>query len=387
MRRALARARVATVMAAAVVVAAAVAALALAATAALASGTPPVGGSGPVTSPPAAAPTPPATLAKQVGQLLIATYEGTTPPATILSQVRAGQVGAIILMGDNTGSSVAVTRRAVNRLQQAARAGGNPGLLIMTDQEGGLVKRLPGAPAYAAAQMGNATLAGAQGYDTALMLRRAGVNVDLAPVADVRRVNGFIAQEQRSFGSSPAAVAQAACAFASGLARGGIAYTLKHFPGLGDAIKSTDYGPVSISEPAPEITADDAAYRRCGSGSLALVMVSSASYTHLTGSVPAVLSPSIYRRVMPSDRIDALTVSDAFDTAAIRPWRDAAGRAIAAGLDMEMYPNAEADTAAAYAQLMRDARAGRLTRARIVAADARVLALKQTLGLISGSAG
>ena len=179
-------------------------------------------------------------LAKQVGQLIIATYQGLVPPASLLSAIRLGHVGAVILMGDNTTGGIQVTKLATARMQAAARKGGNAGLLIMTDQEGGTVKRLSGPPDYAAIDMANPTTAYAQGRATGELLRSAGVNVDLAPVADVIRVHGFIQKEGRSFGASPAVVSNAACKFAAGLAGVGVAYTLKHFPGLGDAVWTTD---------------------------------------------------------------------------------------------------------------------------------------------------
>jgi beta-N-acetylhexosaminidase len=325
---------------------------------------------------------PPLALGKAVGQLIIATYNGTTPPASILSAVRAGKVGAIILMGDNTGDRVAVTRRATNALQRAARLGHNPGLLIMTDQEGGEVKRLPdGPPAYAAAQMSNPQRAGYQGYQTGELLKRAGVNVDLAPVADVSVIDGFMTQERRTFGSSPAVVARAACAFAAGLKRAGVAYTLKHFPGLGDAEQSTDNVPVDVEQSAAGIHADDAAYRSCGHGPLAVVMVSSASYKHLTGRLPAVMSPVIYRTVLPEDGVSALTISDSFQSGAIAQWSHPARRALAAGLDMVMYPGEESAALSAYPALVADVNSGALSRARVTAAADVVLALKRALGL------
>ena len=60
---------------------------------------------------------------KAVGQLLIGTYAGEQPPTSILDAVRAGQLGAVILMGGNTAAGVAATRAATNELQAAARAG------------------------------------------------------------------------------------------------------------------------------------------------------------------------------------------------------------------------------------------------------------------------
>jgi beta-N-acetylhexosaminidase len=322
------------------------------------------------------------TVGKAVGQLIIATYNGTTPPSSILSAVRAGKVGAIILMGDNTGGSVTVTRRATDGLQRAARLGHNPGLLIMTDQEGGEVKRLPnGPPAYAAAQMSNPQRAGYQGYQTGELLKRGGVNVDLAPVADVSVIDGFMTQEQRTFGSSPGVVARAACAFADGLKRADVAYTLKHFPGLGDAEQSTDNVPVDVTQSAAGVYADDASYRSCDHGPLALVMVSSASYKHLTGNLPAVMAPVIYKTVLPQDGDNALSISDSFESGAVAAWSHPARRALAAGLDMVMYPGEESAALSAYPALVADVDHGALSRARVTAAADAVLALKRALGL------
>lgn len=319
-----------------------------------------------------------------VGQMIIATYQGRKPPASILAAVREGQVGAIILMGDNTAGGLKSVSAATAALQAAAQAGGNPGLLIMTDQEGGTVKRLPGPPLYPASGMSNPTLAAQQGAATAKLLKQVGVNVDLAPVADVSVADGFITKEHRAFGKTPAVVSAAACAFAQGLASGGVAYTLKHFPGLGAAIRSTDNVPVKINQSAAAISADDAAYRACGKGKLALVMVSSASYPKLSGDLPAVMSPSIYSSVLPSDGlVDPLTISDSFETGAISPWTTPAKRAISAGLDMVMYPSYEADALNAYAGLLADVKDGALTLARVRAAAARVLTLKRALGLTS----
>jgi beta-N-acetylhexosaminidase len=319
--------------------------------------------------------------ANALGQLIIGTYAGVTPPGSILRAVRAGQLGAIILMGDNTAAGIASTRHATTELQAAAHAGGNPGLLIMTDQEGGEVRRLPGPPIASASQMASANDTHSQGSAAAALLRSAGVNVDLAPVADVSRIDGFMTQEHRTFGSKPSQVAHAACAFADALARGGVAYTLKHFPGLGDAAQSTDSVPVNVTESASNIFADDAAYRLCGHGPLALVMVSSASYEHLTGVAPAVLSSYTYNTLLPNDGIDAVTISDSFESGSIAGLQAPALRALNAGLDMVMYPGYESSSANAYRLLLQDLRGGALHRGRVEAAAQKVLALKHNLGL------
>jgi beta-N-acetylhexosaminidase len=326
-------------------------------------------------------------LARQVGQLIIATYQGQSPPASLLTAIQLGHVGAAILMGDNTSGGIQSTKRATAQMQGAAQKGGNAGLLIMTDQEGGAVKRLSGSPQYAAIDMANPTTAYAQGRATGELLRSTGVNVDLAPVADVIRVHGFIQKEGRSFGASPAVVSNAGCKFAAGLAGVGVAYTLKHFPGLGDAVWTTDTRAVSVTESASDIYQDDAAYRHCGHGPLALVMISSASYPHLTGSTPAVLDPKIYSHVLPLNGVTALPISDDFESGAIRAVsiQGPAKTAINAGLDMVMYADHESVALSAHTTLLADANDGALSRNRVLAASSRVLRLKQQLGLGAGN--
>jgi beta-N-acetylhexosaminidase len=330
-------------------------------------------------------------IARAVGQLLIGTYTGASPPASMLAAVRKGQIGAIILMGDNT-TSLSEVRLATSALQAAARQGGNPSLLIMTDQEGGQVARLKGEPpGESASQMGVLASRGVRGLaevqqlglDTARVLKRAGINMDLAPVADVAdNLGGFINQQQRSFGADPTGVANAVCRFAAGLTEGGVGYTLKHFPGLGDAgTVSTDTAPVTITLGADELNADDAAYRKCGGGSHAAVMVSSASYPHLSGELPAVISPSIYAKLLPQDNVHGLIISDSLSAGAIAPITTPALKAFRAGLDMAMYPNVESDSAAAYSDLLADVRTDALSQSRVRAAVAKVLGYKQALGL------
>jgi beta-N-acetylhexosaminidase len=324
------------------------------------------------------------TLAKAVGQLLVWPFSGTSIPQSLLSAVRQGEVGGVIFMGDNTGAGVPATYALARELQLAAKSGDNPGLLMMTDQEGGEVKRLSGPPDFSASHMSNPGTALVQGEQTATLLQQAGINVDLAPVADVARMpTGFMAQEQRTFGSTPATVAVAACAFARGLSGSGVGYTLKHFPGLGDAIASTDTGPVSVDEPAKLLYEDGAAYRMCGHNPFALVMVSSASYPEVTGNTPAVLDPDTYGAFMHEDHIDAVTISDDFDAPALSGLNMPVVTAINAGLDMVLYAGEESSARTAYQALLAAAERGSISRQRLEAADAKILALKRVLGLPS----
>jgi beta-N-acetylhexosaminidase len=292
-----------------------------------------------------------------VGQLIVGRFVGPRPSSAFLARIRAGQLGSVILFTDNTSDGAEATRKMVHGLQVAAHKGHNPPLLIMTDQEGGNVRRLPGPPVLAPANMSSDAIATAESFATGKLLRSVGINVDLAPVADIQQASGSFLGS-RSFSSSPGLAAARACAFASGLATARIAYTLKHFPGLGRATVSTDAAAVSIGVSTAALRSDYAPYELCGAGPMALIMVSSASYPSMSGPLPAVMSQEIYRRELPIavGRTVPLTISDDLQAPGVATQSTAAPRAIAAGLDLAMYSTTEGGSAEAYSKLLADAR-------------------------------
>jgi beta-N-acetylhexosaminidase len=317
-----------------------------------------------------------------LGETIVARFYGTQPSQEFLNRIRAGKVGAVILYQENTAGGLDSVRSLDERLQAQARAGANPPLLIMTDQEGGAIRRLPGPPAMAPAEMTSVEVARQQGLETARLLRSVGVNVDLAPVADVEDPGGDSFLGSRSFGSDPATVAARACGFAAGLATGGVAYTLKHFPGLGLARTSTDVSPVAIEAPAKELRESYLPYLQCGSSPLALVMVDSASYPTLSGPLPAVVSPEIYAGELAAAVAGRppLTLSDNLQTPALAAIAAPGPRALAAGLDLAMYATSESGSAEALHQMLTAVRDGRLSRARVESAAGKVEELKHLLG-------
>lgn len=316
-----------------------------------------------------------------LGQMMVTSFTGTDPAESLLARIRAGQVGGVILFADNVAGGLAQTRALTETLQAAASQGHNPPLLIMTDQEGGEVKRLPGPPSLAASQMTATTIAFSQGRATGTMLRSAGVNLDLAPVADVERAAGSFLGS-RSFGGSPSVVGPNACAFAKGLASEHVAFTLKHFPGLGRATGNTDLGPVAIPASSGGLRTDYAAYRDCGANPLGLVMVSSATYPALTGPLPAVMSATTYGRELPLAVPGGrpVTISDDLQSPAITSQSSPARHAIDAGLDLLMYAQTEEGSAAAYDGLLPEVREGVVSDTRVRAAYEAITALKRRLG-------
>jgi beta-N-acetylhexosaminidase len=314
-------------------------------------------------------------------------FQGTRAPAAVTRMIRSGRVAGVVLFSDNLPSR-GVGRRLIAGLQKTPRPPGlRDPLLVMADQEGGLVKRIGGAPAVSAQVMGarGAAFSAEQGGRTAAGLRNLGINVDLAPVLDVARPGGTIAATERGFGSTPERVAATAVPFAAALQSGGVAATAKHFPGLGSARLNTDDAVQRIELSKRTLRdVDEAPYRHFVAAGGEIVMLSTAIYPALSPR-PAAFSAAIASGEL-RGRVgfDGVSITDALDSVAARAFGDTAKvatAAAAAGVDLLLYTD-PGDAARAQRALLSRLRAGALSRAAFEESVGRVLRLRR--GLAAG---
>jgi beta-N-acetylhexosaminidase len=303
--------------------------------------------------------------AAPAGEVIVCALAGPPKPS-FLARIRAGELGGVILVGR---WKPAEMRATTQRLHAAGCAIGRP-LLLLVDQEGGYARRLTwAAPEQTARELGGLGVARtrSEARATAAALRTAGIDVDLAPVADTLAPGGFLGS--RSFGSEASAVGRLAAAFIGGLQAGGVAATAKHFPGLGASHRNTDDYAVKLrrSKLAPFRSAIDAGVK--------LVMVASASYPLLDpAGTPAVFSRPIVTGLLREKLgFAGVVVSDALDAPAPARTPHAPARAIRAGVDLLLYTSGSS-AHAGYVDLASD------RPAQLAAAIARVRALKAWLG-------
>jgi beta-N-acetylhexosaminidase len=273
------------------------------------------------------------------GQRIIYAYAGLQPPASLLSAIRAGEAGGVIFFAPNV-SSAAQLRGVVAQLQRAALASPlHTRLLMLTDQEGGEVRRLPGPPALSEKQIGQsangASLAAAAGAGAGANLSSAGVNVNLAPVLDVYRSGGnFIDEFQRSYSSNPATVARLGAAFIGAQQRKDVAATAKHFPGLGAAARSqnTDLRPTKLNLSLATLRAvDEVPYKSAIAAGVKLVMTSWATYPALDPSRPAGLSSKVIGGELRGRLgFKGVTITDGIDAGAVTPFGSLSRRSVLA---------------------------------------------------------
>jgi len=329
------------------------------------------------------------------GQRVIYSYAGLNPPASLISLIQHGQAAGVIFFSQSI-SGKAQIAAVIKRLQQADASPLNPvraPLLLMTDQEGGQVRRLPGQPYLSEKQIGAKPLSQAKilateaGRGAAANLRGVGMNVNLAPVLDVyRKAGDFDDQFGRSYSMHPAVVSALGTNMIKAQQAGRVAATAKHFPGLGaaTAAQDTDIRPVMLNLPLATIRGiDEAPFKAAISAGVKLVMVSWATYPSIQAR-PAGLSPKVVRGELRNRlKFTGVTITDALEAGALKDYGTTQNRtllAAQAGMDLILAAaqtvtqgqQARGELAVAY-------RNGTLNHRAFLASVSRVIALRQTL--------
>jgi beta-N-acetylhexosaminidase len=315
------------------------------------------------------------------GERVVAGLQGTGVSPRLRKAIGRGRIAGVVLF-EASFPSRAAGRRLIARLQAIKRppALRDP-LLIMVDQEGGLVKRLDGAPTLSARQMGNqgAAVSRQQGRRTAASLRALGVNVDLAPVLDLGRPGGTIADTERAFGATPQKVIETAIPFAQALQAGGVAATAKHFPGFGAAGENTDFAVEEIDLPKATLRAlDEAPFAAFTAAGGDLVMLSTAIYPAFSDLPAAFARPVATGELRGRLGFEGVAVTDALGTVAVEDFGGPAKAGLAAvraGVDLLLFNDLNG-AEAGWRALVTKLRARKLSRAEFEISAQRVLDLR-----------
>ena len=245
--------------------------------------------------------------------------------------------------------------------------------IISTDQEGGDIRRIEWAPPA----VGQARqVPGRDAKAAAQALKAHGLNVTLAPVADVPTVSGS-AMAGRAFSSDPAKAAAATKAAVEGWRAGGVAATAKHFPGLGGATTNTDFGSASIAGAPTD--ADLAPFKAAIAAKVPLIMSSNARYPRLDPDRIAGQSSKILEGLLRDQlKYEGVVITDSIEAKSVRATgsvEQIAVRSIRAGNDIVL-TTGQGSWLRAYRALLAEANRSKAFRERVRTSAARVLALQ-----------
>ena len=322
------------------------------------------------------------TLLDKVRQLMVPAFSGTGVPTRLVQSMHPG---GLIYFGDNL-TSQAQTRTLSAGIQRAAVGKALP-LLLMTDQEGGIVTRIPGTEGTpgGADFHGRAPWAHNVAVRTGRLMSGLGVSTDLAPVADVNTAGPDGVIGQRAFGSTPGVVSRLTSAQVCGYHSGGVATTVKHFPGHGSTSTDSHLHTAVIHETTRHWAATDLPpFEAAVARNVDLILVGHLAFPAMdpTGR-PATISRRLnFMLLRQRLGFQGVVITDALNMGGITSWGspgEIAVDTVLAGSDMLLMPPQPVVAIRAIASAVRS---GTISEGRLNASVYRVLKLKQTLGLL-----
>ena len=335
-------------------------------------------------------------LEEKVGQLMMVGVDAQAPKQSSNEAVDTHHVGNIFIAGRTTAGSQA-TQKVISSFTSKVGPGTTHAtpMLVATDQEGGEVQVLAGSgfsdiPSALdqSAQPRDQLVASARTWGKELA--DVGVNMNLAPVADLVDIarpasNEPIGRWGREYGHDAATVSSQAGAFAEGMQASKVIPTYKHFPGLGRVTANTDTsaGVVDSTTTRSADTAVSVIFGAAIAAGAPVIMVSSATYSLIDPSAPAVFSSTIVTDMLRREMgFSGVVITDDV-SAAVQVQDVSAGdravRAIRAGCDLVLAsadPTVAADMVKA---LISTARSDPAFAARVDESATRVLNLKKSL--------
>ena len=335
-------------------------------------------------------------LEEKVGQLMMVGVDAQAPKQSSNEAVDTHHVGNIFIAGRTTAGSQA-TQKVISSFTSKVGPGTTHAtpMLVATDQEGGEVQVLAGSgfsdiPSALdqSAQPRDQLVASARTWGKELA--DVGVNMNLAPVADLVDIarpasNEPIGRWGREYGHDAATVSSQAGAFAEGMQASKVIPTYKHFPGLGRVKDNTDTsaGVVDSTTTRSADTAVSVVFGAAIAAGAPVIMVSSATYSLIDSSAPAVFSSTIVTDMLRTEMgFSGVVITDDV-SAAVQVQDVTAGdravRAIRAGCDIVLAsadPTVAADMVKA---LIATAQSDPAFAARVDESATRVLNLKKSL--------
>jgi beta-N-acetylhexosaminidase len=211
-------------------------------------------------------------------------------------------------------------------------------------------------------------------------LVRAGINLDLAPVADVNTTVDNPIIGVRSFGSDAEHVARHVAAFVRGLESGGVAACAKHFPGHGDTLEDSH-----LELPTVETLREEALlpFRAAIDAGVTAIMTAHIRVREV-GEEPATLSPALLTNLLRGELgFEGLAITDALEMKAISATvgvEQGAVQALAAGADALCLGHdlGAADVDRIVTAILDGVREGRLPEERLAEAANRVVGATET---------
>lgn len=301
--------------------------------------------------------------------------------------LREHHIGGIVLFEqDITGETPESLRTKLDRWQELSPIP----LVIAVDEEGGSVTRISSDPNFRSERFGrprdiyfNGGLDALRDTETekSQLLKRCGINVNLAPVCDVvSEEGGFMAS--RSLFQTATITGKAVATMVKAMQSNSVGAVLKHFPGYGNLSGDTHTG-IVVDDRSKEFLQeyDFVPFAHGIRAGVGAVMVGHSVVNALDKQAPASLSAEVHRVLREELGFQGVIITDDLMMGAITKSYDpgkAALLAIQTGNDLLITAWSEHQYDTIYNALS----TGELSRDTLVACVTRIIQWKMDLGLL-----
>jgi beta-N-acetylhexosaminidase len=262
----------------------------------------------------------PLALRRQIGQLLIAGFNGTQITVELRSLAKEFGLGGVILFARN----IVEPEQVADVAFEAARLVTEMPVWVSVDQEGGRVARLKAPftewpPMATLGRSGDARLAERFARALAAELKAVGITLDYAPVLDVFTNPKNTVIGDRALGQKADEVARLGAAIVTGLQHAGIAACGKHFPGHGDTVADSHHELPLVEHPPERLReVEFLPFKAAIAAGVATIMTAHVFVPSLDVTNPATLSKRVVTDLLRQElKYEGVILSDDLEMKAI----------------------------------------------------------------------
>ena len=322
-------------------------------------------------------------LEEKIGQMFLIRY---SDDQTVLSDIAQYNPGGILLFAKDFENHTKESIKA--QLDTCQQASGTP-LIIGVDEEGGVVTRISRftnfrserfkSPQDLYAEGGFERIASDTDEKCAL-LKSIGINVNLAPVADVSEDSSSFIYD-RTIGQNAEITSEYVRTVVGRMKANGMGSALKHFPGYGDN-GDTHTDIITDTRPLGAFVSGDLLPFQAGiDEGTDIVLVSHNIVSCMDPDYPASLSPTVHALLRNTIGFDGVIMTDDLVMSAITEYTDgksAAVQAVIAGNDLLCC----SDYAVQVPAVIEAVKSGVISEERINESAKRIIQMKLALGII-----
>lgn len=324
-------------------------------------------------------------IEEKLGQMMMVGFEGNQINDRIKDLVLKYKVGGFILYKKNFDSYEQMLQ-IIKELKKLNLQNKIP-LFISIDQEGGRVNRMPSEiknlpSAYMLAQTGDVEIIKESAKITGEILYNSGINMNFAPVLDIKRFKSKHAIGDRCFSENKEKVIEYGLETMKQLTANNVISVIKHFPGHGLTDKDTHLFLPVVKKDMEEIEKEDIVpFKIAIEQGVDAIMVSHLIIKAMSKTLPASLSRKfIGKYIRKKLKFNGLVITDDLKMRAIRfvyGYKIAVRQAFTSGCDIVMFRFDRKDEKNAIFQAYKMARTGQLKEARLNRSVKRILKIKE----------